>query len=505
LITAQGMAANLYVAPDGADTNAGTINHPLATLMAAQDLASAGDTVYLRGGTYQLQNSDIASTSNPRAYVHHINKDGIRYVAYPGEQPILDFSEVKPAGYRVVAFYVTADDCVFEGFDVVGVQVTVTEDEASNTQSVCFRVNGGNGNRFERLAMHDGMGIGFYLAKGADNLVLNCDAYNNCGLDAASIGNVDGFGCHPNSTASTGNRFVGCRAWFNSDDGFDLISANAPVEIENCWAFYNGYDRDFNSMADGNGFKAGGYGRNGKTDFPTPVPRHAVRFCLAVGNKSSGFYANHHTGGIDWVSNTAIGNRYNFNLLSTLLDNATDVDGYDHYMRNNLGYDARDTEVANLDEAQSDVAGNYFTLPVTVSATDFVSLDESLLTLPRQADGSLPNIAFARLSAGSDLIDAGLDVGFPYHGNAPDLGAFETGSGPAAALKAYALGDGSVSLEWTAPAGWSYEVVGTANLAQSPEHWTQLQSGIIGTDGTVEFSTASPVTNAAGYYRLLLH
>jgi len=44
---------------------------------------------------------------------------------------------------------------------------------------------------------------------------------------------------------------------------------------------------------------------------------------------------------------------------------------------------------------------------------------------PRQADGSLPDNGFARLVAGSDLIDAGVDVGLPYCSSAPDLGAFE--------------------------------------------------------------------------------
>ena len=73
----------------------------------------------------------------------------------------------------------------------------------------------------------------------------------------------------------------------------------------------------------------------------------------------------------------------------------------------------------------SNVADNFFTLPVTVDASDFVSLDASQLTLPRKADGSLPDITFMHLVAGSDLIDVGMDVGLAYSGSAPDLGAFE--------------------------------------------------------------------------------
>jgi hypothetical protein len=37
----------------------------------------------------------------------------------------------------------------------------------------------------------------------------------------------------------------------------------------------------------------------------------------------------------------------------------------------------------------------------------------------------LPALDFLRLKAGSHLIDAGVDVGLPFNGTAPDLGAFE--------------------------------------------------------------------------------
>ena len=47
---------------------------------------------------------------------------------------------------------------------------------------------------------------------------------------------------------------------------------------------------------------------------------------------------------------------------------------------------------------------------------------------PRQADGSLPNISFLRLAAGSKMIDKGTDVGLPFVGTAPDLGAYEYGA-----------------------------------------------------------------------------
>ncbi|GAF03280.1 T9SS type A sorting domain-containing protein [Saccharicrinis fermentans] len=62
---------------------------------------------------------------------------------------------------------------------------------------------------------------------------------------------------------------------------------------------------------------------------------------------------------------------------------------------------------------------------VIVTDDDFVSLDLSQLELPRKEDGSLPDITFGKLNTGSDLIDAGIDVGTPYYGDSPDIGYAE--------------------------------------------------------------------------------
>jgi hypothetical protein len=61
---------------------------------------------------------------------------------------------------------------------------------------------------------------------------------------------------------------------------------------------------------------------------------------------------------------------------------------------------------------------------VTVDDSDFASVSSADVTGPRQADGSLPELDFLHLAAGSDLIDAGTDVGLPCSGPC-DLGAFE--------------------------------------------------------------------------------
>ena len=49
-----------------------------------------------------------------------------------------------------------------------------------------------------------------------------------------------------------------------------------------------------------------------------------------------------------------------------------------------------------------------------------------MLKSARKSDGSLPDSDFFKLVSGSDLRNAGIDLGLPYNGSAPDLGPFES-------------------------------------------------------------------------------
>jgi len=418
--------ADYYVATNGNDANNGSVNQPFATIQRAQEAVSPGDTVYVRGGTYKMNESQIAKKIRMWAYITYLDKSGtegkhINYWAYPGEKPVFDYSNIKPEGLRITAFQVMGSWIHLRGLEVVGVQVTIK----THTQSECFENNGGN-NIFELLTMHDGQAIGIYCLNGSNNLFLNCDAYRNWDYTSedGKGGNTDGFGCHPRKGAIN-NVFRGCRAWFNSDDGYDCINSAESVTFENCWSFYNGYSPTFASLGDGNGFKAGGYGNTPVDRLPSPIPSHTVKFCLAVRNKANGFYSNHHLTGSSWINNSAYRNKTNYNMLCRLPDNVTDVEGYGHKMRNNLGYKANNAETANINKPQCDLRNNYFDMNMAITDNDFLSLNETLLTAPRQADGSLPDIPFMKLRHNSNLIDKGIDVGYPFNGKAPDLGAVE--------------------------------------------------------------------------------
>ena len=400
-------AAVYYVAVNGNNTNPGTIQFPFATIQRAQEAVKPGDTVYIRGGLYPMKEEQIARKERIWAYVNYLDKSGapgtpIHYWAYPNEKPVFDFSTIKPEGLRITAFYVSGSWLHFKGLEITGVQVTIK----THTQSECFE-NQGSNNLYEMLQMHDGMAIGFYLLKGSDNLVLNCDAYNNWDpiSENGRGGNTDGFGCHP-AEGSKRNTFRGCRAWFNSDDGYDVISSHESVSFVNCWAFYNGFSTDFKSLGDGNGFKGGGYGGRPAGQVPNPVPRHRIQFCLSVRNKVNGFYSNHHISGSDWINNTAYQNGTNFNMLNRLKDNVTDVPGYGHFMQNNIGYKGG-KELQNIDKSQCDLKNNYFDRDSNFSDNDFVTLDETLLTGPRKPDGSLPDIQFMKPRPGSKWVGIG--------------------------------------------------------------------------------------------------
>jgi MYXO-CTERM domain-containing protein len=98
-----------------------------------------------------------------------------------------------------------------------------------------------------------------------------------------------------------------------------------------------------------------------------------------------------------------------------------------HTLRNNIAAEPGRTIVSFTGGTDD---SNSWTLPVEVSNADFTGTDVAQALQPRQADGSLPRVAFLRLADGSDLIDRGEDVGLPFTGSAPDLGAYEFGEEP---------------------------------------------------------------------------
>ena len=343
--------------------------------------------------------------SNLFACISYLDKSGtedhtIKYWAYPGETPVFDFSDVKPANQRVAGIYIVGSYIHIKGLEMTGIQATIT----THTESYCI-YSRGNNNIYEEISMHDNVGTGLRHYNGGGNLFLNCDSYRNWDnvSEDGKGGNNDGFGCHP-SVGSTGNVFKGCRAWFNSDDGFDIIRSGEAVVFDSCWAFYNGYSTNFESLGDGNGFKAGGYAYDTADKIPNIIPRNTIEFCIAARNKANGFYSNHHLSGNYWYNNSAYQNSTNFNMLNRpSRDDANNIDGpgYDHVLKNNLSYQKAFVfkNIDNIDTSKNTLVTNSWQLNLSLSDSDFKSLDIDLLTAPRKADGSLPDVDFMRPEA----------------------------------------------------------------------------------------------------------
>lgn len=313
-------SADYYVSSSGDDSAKGSRECPFKSIRKAIESAEPGTVIYLEGGIHKPHESDIMLRGAEMVYsvLFSLDKNGTRdmpitITSYPGERAVIDLSDVKPES-RVMGFYLAGDYWHLKDFDITGIQVTQT----GHSQSINVGIFGGNHCVVQRVNMHDGMGIGVYAVRGSDNLVINCDAYNN--YDPVSGGgyggNCDGFGFHLKSDSYTGNVVSGCRAWRNSDDGFDLINCSAPVVIENCWAWENGYDADLVPRGDGSGFKCGGYGMKPKAKAPAVIPRNVVRNCISYGNKNKGFYANHHLGGIEFVNNSSYMDPSSFNMIN---------------------------------------------------------------------------------------------------------------------------------------------------------------------------------------------
>jgi hypothetical protein len=246
---------------------------------------------------------------------------------------------------------------------------------------------------------------------------INCDAHHNANHrtrpdeDQAENQYQHGDGWRIKS----GKNVVlhGCRSWNNLDDGYDLVWATDPIVLYNCWAAYTGHDDAVGSITGTPGWAAE-WGEGIKLGYTSDTGRHEAIRCLSWGNVHLGFRMD---GGLNRLLNCGSYKNGRRALGWDLGEKA-------HEIRNSLDFDTlKDSTIPSTTSSEfntwDDATG------VTVSADDFRSLDESAMLGPRTSDGSLPISDFLRLKEGSDLVDAGTEVGLFSSGSAPDLGCFE--------------------------------------------------------------------------------
>jgi Right handed beta helix region len=414
-----GTDGDYYVALGGSNSSPGTIDRPFASLQKAIDVAQPGDLVYVRGGVYNITVPAIPSAGVNFWKSGTSDTNRIRYFAYPGERPVLDFSNLRIQADPDYTFGVLVSGSYLhlKGFEIRNVPMNTRSNNGVRVSGDAFR------DIFELLDIHHIQGAGMFIhTTRGGHLILNSDAHdNNDPRSHQGDGqNADGFGAHYQVSGEV-TVFRGCRAWWNSDDGWDFISQEVPVIVENSWAMGNGYidsGAARSPRGNGAGYKVG----SSRTGI-----RHVVRNNLAWGNRVQGFYANHSTGGNDWFNNTSYNNGVQYDMWGSSWDaDGKRTDGVIltgdkvHRMRNNIGFPNSNRNMEGVDSSF-----NTWDLGLTPSSSDFESLSDSGFRGPRNADGSLPNLSFLKLRAGSQMIDRGENVGLPYSGAAPDLGAYQ--------------------------------------------------------------------------------
>jgi hypothetical protein len=374
----------------------------------------------MRGGNYSYTSTQNLSGKNGTS------GNLIKIWAYPGETPVIKRgSGFSYSGDFKSLIYFSGNYIHWKGIEITG----NTQDDGSYIYVGQYAYASSNC-IFELLNIHHN-GMGFWLrddkggANSNNNLILNCDIHHNADpiTNGDPYGNGDGLGININIGNTVTIR--GCRIYYNSDDGLDPYGSDATIIIDKCWFFYNGLEFDtFNWQHDASGIKYGGT----NTDHGNTV-LYPTTNCISYRNSWIGFNTN---GALAAVSA--------YNCISALNGghNGTgqgfqlkDPDGRAHILKNNISYNDNSNSISSTSTVIDNtflVSGNTNTA-YTLSSADFVSLDPSGLTSARQSDGSLPNIDFLHLAPGSRLIDAGVDVGLPFSGKAPDLGPFEAQTG----------------------------------------------------------------------------
>lgn len=428
LLTISVNAATYYASPNGSGDGKSYAN-PTSFSSGVGKIKNPGDTLYLLGGTYEFTDK------------FSVNKQGsaaqrIVIAGYPGEKAILDFHKV---AYGTRGLTIHSDALYVHVCDLA-----IAWSGKNNLYcegSYCL---------FERLDIYGSADTGCQMKKGGNNVIKDVDSHDNfdyetmSGSTANFGGNADGFA--DKQFTGAGNHYIGCRAWNNSDDGWDFFQrvSTSPTIIENCVCYKNGcpyYDMRNNPRAkgvdkawfdskvgttmtdrygntitislaqypcqgNGNGFKMGGGYTNHQIQ---------IHHCLAVGNYARGYDQNNN-GGTMWLyNNSAYNNAYNYGFTTAYGTNT--IQNCISYASQN-GDSYRSQNVVAIDH-------NTWNNGFSVSANDFQSLDTTQILAPRQADGSLADSTFMRLRTGSSLIDAGINVNLPYNGDAPDLGCYE--------------------------------------------------------------------------------
>ena len=463
----------IWCSPDGNDATAdGSEQNPFYDLQKAVDIAQPGDRIWMKAGTYVYDKRININDTNgePDKMIELFGKGG---------QAVLDFSGMPyhaHSGNPLQGIRHTSSYWHFKNIDITnasdnGMLIERNKPTGGSASDILNHTQDGHDNIIELCNFYKNGDTGLQMKNlAANNKVINCDSYLNCDEDE---GDADGFA--PKLSVGDNNYFYGCRAWANSDDGWDVFykkeggfGDNMTVIIENSISYKNGFlalDK-VAPKGNGNGFKCGS-NQGAMNVF--------MNRCLAVYNKAKGFDQNHNAGDIILNNCTGITN------TSVLASSSDKTYSYRIYEAIASGHEVRLTNCIAINDNDAtdkrDSSGQTkpsehgknsqwgrFEIDETLSGLtatncefqkahpDFfidVTNHEELIG-PRDEDGNLPETTFAHIkkeashkmydgsTVTSDqlLIDKGVQVeattyrgiavnGIEFVGEAPDLGAYE--------------------------------------------------------------------------------
>jgi hypothetical protein len=368
-------AGTYYISSTGSDNNDGSSNLPWLTVSYAWMNSGGGDTVYVRAGTY----TESQIWFHPNSQGSGNENQFWTLIGYPGETPIFENSRfiIDDNYIRIQSLHFTGKSFL-QAVNWAGLHehIEIIDNEFSGAPGVPIYFNANNG-LVQGNYIHPQWTVhGIYVMHGNGNIIR--DNY---------IKGIEKYGIH--------------------------------IYDENKYAYF---PRITNLLVENNTVIAS-QSRSGiiisagqSIDFSIEIDSVVIRNNVVISNFEDGITIRYYgkVRNIDIFNNVVYGNR-----AMGLRISAEDVDQIavknNIFSTNNLHIDVS----SNCDNLyfshnlywQSNSAGPNVTDKNAV-------YEDPLFQNVNEED--------FHLGSGSPAIDAGVDVGIPYNGTAPDLGAFES-------------------------------------------------------------------------------